>query len=158
MQISKANWLICCSSFADIFDVDHFLNTLMPDVNIVTELPQVFAWSTREYYATGYRATRVKNAPVQGSPEWYIANVVPLMRRYNHLLLQPAWFSFYFLVASACGVVFALMYPQVGCRHHSVNNMYVLHAFLNLRCLMCICVWQLWGGSHCPIFSQAGLQ
>jgi hypothetical protein len=61
----------------------------MLDVNIVTELPQVFAWSTREYYATGFRATRVKSAPVQASPEWYIANVLPLMLRYEHLFHLP---------------------------------------------------------------------
>lgn len=75
--------MICCSSFADIFDVDHFLDTLIFDVNIVTELPREFGWSTREYYATGYRATRVKSAPVQASPEWYIGNVLPLMQRYE---------------------------------------------------------------------------
>lgn len=74
--------MIFCSSFADIFDVDHFLDTLILDVNIITELPREFEWSTREYYATGFRATRVKNAPVQASPEWYITNVLPLMRRY----------------------------------------------------------------------------
>ncbi|KAG0615845.1 hypothetical protein M758_5G071200 [Ceratodon purpureus] len=77
------------SSFADIFDVEHFLDTLKLDVEIVTELPREFEWSTREYYATGYRATRVKNAPVQASPEWYITNVLPLMQSSGVVAVAP---------------------------------------------------------------------
>lgn len=77
------------SSFADIFNVDHFLNTLGFEVNIVTKLPPEFEWSTREYYATGYRATRVKNAPVQASPEWYITNVLPLLRSSGVVAIAP---------------------------------------------------------------------
>lgn len=77
------------STFADIFDVSHFLETLSHDVNIITELPKEFEWSTREYYATGFRATRVKNAPVQASPEWYITNVLPLMRSAGVVAVAP---------------------------------------------------------------------
>lgn len=87
MQACNADRMFCCSTFADIFDVSHFLETLSHDVNIITELPKEFEWSTREYYATGFRATRVKNAPVQASPEWYITNVLPLMRRYAYIFL-----------------------------------------------------------------------
>lgn len=59
------------------------MQTLARDVYIVKELPREFYWSTREYYATGIRATRIKNAPVQASPEWYITNVLPIMKRYK---------------------------------------------------------------------------
>jgi hypothetical protein len=79
-----------CSSFADIFDVEHFLKTLALDVNLVIELPQEFQWSTREYYATGYRTIRVKSAPVQAPAEWYITNVLPLMKRYKSFFSEFA--------------------------------------------------------------------
>jgi hypothetical protein len=72
---------LLCSSFADIFDVVNFLQSVSHDVLMITELPHGFEWATREYYATGIRATRIKNAPVQASPEWYIENVLPIMKR-----------------------------------------------------------------------------
>jgi len=69
--------------------VEHFLKTLALDVNLVTELPQEFQWSTREYYATGYRTTRVKSAPVQAPAEWYITNVLPLMKSSGIVAIAP---------------------------------------------------------------------
>ncbi|KAI3689881.1 hypothetical protein L2E82_47851 [Cichorium intybus] len=33
-------------------------------VSIIKELPSKYSWSTREYYGTGIRATRIKTAPV----------------------------------------------------------------------------------------------
>lgn len=69
------------SSFADIFDVDHFIDVLRDEISIVKELPSEFSWSTREYYATGIRATRIKTAPVHASAEWYLENVLPVLRR-----------------------------------------------------------------------------
>lgn len=71
-----------CSSFADIFDVDHFISVLKDEVRIVRELPTQYAWSTREYYATGIRATRIKTAPVHASTEWYLENVLPVIQRF----------------------------------------------------------------------------
>nr|CAB3457039.1 unnamed protein product [Digitaria exilis] len=41
------------SSFEEIFDVDHFINSLKDDVSIIKVLPKEFSWSTREYYGTG---------------------------------------------------------------------------------------------------------
>ncbi|KAL5190368.1 O-fucosyltransferase 31 [Glycine soja] len=74
------------SSFADIFDVDHFIDDLRDEVSIVKELPSDYSWSTREYYGTGIRATRIKTAPVQATVDWYIENVLPVLQRYVHSL------------------------------------------------------------------------
>lgn len=74
--------LLCsCSSFADIFDVDHFIDVLRDEISIVKELPSEFSWSTREYYATGIRATRIKTAPLQASAYWYLETVLPVLQR-----------------------------------------------------------------------------
>ncbi|XP_059279624.1 O-fucosyltransferase 31 [Lycium ferocissimum] len=77
------------SSFADIFDVDHFISVLSGDVSIVKELPSDYSWSTREYYATGIRATRIKTAPVHASASWYLENVLPLMQSYGIVAIAP---------------------------------------------------------------------
>lgn len=69
------------SSFTDIFDVDHFISVLHNDVHVVKELPLQYSWSTREYYATGIRATRIKTAPLHASANWYLENVLPIMQR-----------------------------------------------------------------------------
>lgn len=65
----------------DIFDVDHFINVLKDDVSIVKELPDEFSWSTREYYGTAIRPTRIKTAPVHASANWYLENVSPVLQR-----------------------------------------------------------------------------
>ena len=57
----------------DIFDVDHFINVLKDDISI--------SWSTREHYATGIRATRIKTAPVHASAKWNLENVLPMLER-----------------------------------------------------------------------------
>ena len=57
----------------DIFDVDHFINVLKDDISI--------SWSTREHYATGIRATRIKTAPVHASAKWNLENVLPVLER-----------------------------------------------------------------------------
>ncbi|XP_022132931.1 uncharacterized protein At1g04910 [Momordica charantia] len=77
------------SSFVDIFDVDHFINVLRDDISIVKELPAEFSWSTREYYATAIRATRVKTAPVHASANWYQENVLPVLQRYGIAAIAP---------------------------------------------------------------------
>jgi hypothetical protein len=143
--------VIFCSSFADIFDVKHFLDTLKRDVKIVTELPPEFEWSTREYYATGYRATRVKNAPVQASPEWYITNVLPLMQRYESLLYPSA---------PPCRNLICMIYSWQECCSHSfihsfIPSIYILQVLLSKTCLTCWYLLQLWGGCSCPLFTQA---
>ena len=66
--------------------MDHFINVLKDDISIVKELPAEFSWSTREYYATAIRATRVKTAPVHASAKWYLDNVLPVLQR---LVLKP---------------------------------------------------------------------
>jgi len=88
--------LFFCSSFADIFDVDHFIDVLRDEVSIVKELPGEYSWSTREYYATGIRATRIKTAPVHATADWYIENVLPVLQRYvNSLTSNSAVFPYF---------------------------------------------------------------
>ncbi|XP_007047791.2 PREDICTED: uncharacterized protein At1g04910 [Theobroma cacao] len=77
------------STFMDIFDVDHFINVLKDDISIVKELPDEFSWSTREYYATAIRATRIKRAPVHASANWYLENVLPVLESYGIAAISP---------------------------------------------------------------------
>ncbi|KAJ8444969.1 hypothetical protein Cgig2_029163 [Carnegiea gigantea] len=77
------------SSFAEIFDVDHFINVLKEDISIVKELPYEYSWSTREFYATAIRETRVKTAPVHASAHWYIDNVKPILQSYGIAAISP---------------------------------------------------------------------
>ncbi|KAL6558719.1 O-fucosyltransferase 31 [Orobanche minor] len=77
------------STFMDIFDVDHFINVLKDDISIVKDLPDEYYWSTREYYATAIRATRVKTAPVHASVHWYLENVLPLLQSYGIAAIAP---------------------------------------------------------------------
>ncbi|KAK7410461.1 hypothetical protein VNO78_01260 [Psophocarpus tetragonolobus] len=77
------------SSFADIFDVDHFIDVLRDEVSIVKDLPSDYSWSTREYYGTGIRATRIKTAPVQATADWYIENVLPVLQSYGIAAIAP---------------------------------------------------------------------
>ncbi|KAK6150347.1 hypothetical protein DH2020_015279 [Rehmannia glutinosa] len=77
------------STFMDIFDVDHFINVLKDDISIIKEVPDEYFWSTREYYATAIRATRVKTAPVHASANWYLDNVLPLLQSYGIAAIAP---------------------------------------------------------------------
>ncbi|XP_030455316.1 O-fucosyltransferase 31-like isoform X1 [Syzygium oleosum] len=77
------------SSFSDIFDVDHFISVLEGDISIVKELPGKYSWSTREYYATGIRDTRIKMAPVHASANWYLENVLPILQRFGIAAISP---------------------------------------------------------------------
>ncbi|KAK4765280.1 hypothetical protein SAY86_026370 [Trapa natans] len=77
------------SSFEDIFDVEHFINVLKDDISIVRELPDEFSWSTREYYATAIRPTRIKTAPVHASVNWYQENVLPVIQSYGIAAISP---------------------------------------------------------------------
>ncbi len=77
------------SSFMDIFDVDHFINVLKDDISMVKELPDDFSWSTREYYATAIRATRIKTAPAHASAKWYLENVLPVLESYGIAAISP---------------------------------------------------------------------
>ncbi|XP_038704245.1 O-fucosyltransferase 31-like isoform X2 [Tripterygium wilfordii] len=77
------------SSFVDLFNVDHFISVLRDDVSIVTELPSEYSWSSREYYATGIRATRIKTAPVHATADWYLENVLPVLQSYGIAAVAP---------------------------------------------------------------------
>ncbi|XP_016497686.2 O-fucosyltransferase 31-like [Nicotiana tabacum] len=77
------------STFKDIFDVGHFINVLKDDIVIVKELPDEFSWSTREYYATAVRHTRIKTAPVHASTNWYLDNVLPVLQSYGIAAIAP---------------------------------------------------------------------
>lgn len=68
--------------------MEHFIDTLSHDVAIVKEPPSEYWWSTREYYATGIRAMRIKTAPVHGSADWYLENVLPVLQRLVNFLLN----------------------------------------------------------------------
>ncbi|EOX91949.1 O-fucosyltransferase family protein isoform 2, partial [Theobroma cacao] len=59
------------------------------DISIVKELPDEFSWSTREYYATAIRATRIKRAPVHASANWYLENVLPVLESYGIAAISP---------------------------------------------------------------------
>ncbi|KAK1315586.1 Uncharacterized protein QJS10_CPA05g01500 [Acorus calamus] len=77
------------STFMDIFDVDHFIDVLKDDISVVKELPKEYSWSTREYYGTAIRATRVKTAPVHASANWYLENVLPVLQSYGIAAIAP---------------------------------------------------------------------
>lgn len=77
------------SSFGDMFDVDHFIEALKDDVTIVRDLPYEYSWSTREFYATAIRETRVKSAPVHASANWYKFNVLPILHSYGIAAISP---------------------------------------------------------------------
>ncbi|KAF5807801.1 putative GDP-fucose protein O-fucosyltransferase [Helianthus annuus] len=77
------------STFTDIFDVDHFMEVLRNEISIVKELPSMYSWSTREYYATGIRATRIKTAPLHASANWYLENVLPMLDSHGIVAIAP---------------------------------------------------------------------
>lgn len=77
------------STFEEIFDVDHFISVLKDDISIVKELPYEYSWSTREFYATAIRETRVKIAPVHASANWYTQNVLPILQSYGIAAISP---------------------------------------------------------------------
>ncbi|KAL3685338.1 hypothetical protein R1sor_003360 [Riccia sorocarpa] len=77
------------SMFADIFDVDHFIHFLENEVRVVKELPDELSWSTREYYATGVRATRVKDAPAHAGHMWYMTRVLSVLQTYGVAAIAP---------------------------------------------------------------------
>ncbi|KAK8934548.1 hypothetical protein KSP39_PZI015114 [Platanthera zijinensis] len=77
------------SSFEEIYDVDHFINALKDEISIVRELPTEYTWSTREYYATAIRATRIKTASVHASTKWYLENVFPVLQSYGIAAIAP---------------------------------------------------------------------
>lgn len=77
------------SSFEEIYDVDHFINVLKDEINVVRTLPDEYSWSTREYYAVAIRATRIKTAPVQASANWYLDNVTPVLESYGIAAIAP---------------------------------------------------------------------
>ncbi|KAK9062107.1 hypothetical protein SSX86_019292 [Deinandra increscens subsp. villosa] len=77
------------SYFEDIFDVDHFMEVLKDDIYIVRELPEEYTWSTREYYASAIRSTRVKTAPLHASANWYLEHVSPVLESYGIAAISP---------------------------------------------------------------------
>eukprot|EP00250_Pteridium_aquilinum_P016139 c22960_g1_i1 orf=440-1549(+) len=65
------------------------MKTLEHDVPIIRELPREYLWSSREYYATGIRATRVKNTPARSPPNWFLENVLPVIKDYGIAAVVP---------------------------------------------------------------------
>lgn len=54
-----------CSEFSDIFDAEHFKETLKDDVRIVSSLPSTHIM---------FRPTEEKNTPLDASPRWLRAH------------------------------------------------------------------------------------
>eukprot|EP00897_Mesotaenium_endlicherianum_P000623 jgi/Mesen1/10561/ME000843S10066 len=75
--------------FADVFDADHFIASLAPDVAVVRVLPARLSWSTRAHYSSGVRANRVKSAPVRAPGQWYLDNVLPLLQLHEVVAIAP---------------------------------------------------------------------
>lgn len=92
--------------------MDHFIDVLHNDLTIVRELPGELSWSTREYYATGIRATRIKTAPLHASAEWYLENVLPVLQRLEYVFstyifwVSSSWldslFMYSFFLSFSC--------------------------------------------------------
>lgn len=88
--------------------MDHFIEALKDDISIVKELPYEYAWSTREFYSTAIRETRVKTAPVHASVHWFSDNVLPVLERCSFSALRIQCFDLpsHFLVHSDAHTVY----------------------------------------------------
>ena len=63
------------SNFSDIFDIEWFIATLAPDVQILKEVPSRLRITREMLYST--------RAPRRSEPEHYIRSILPLLRRKN---------------------------------------------------------------------------
>lgn len=109
MNAFSMNYIWICSSFEDIFDVDHFIDVLKDEIPIVRDLPEEYAWSTREYYAVAIRATRVKTAPVHASANWYLENVLPVLQRFVIELEAYLYLASYLNANLCCNQQFGII-------------------------------------------------
>ncbi|XP_022945581.1 protein PECTIC ARABINOGALACTAN SYNTHESIS-RELATED isoform X1 [Cucurbita maxima] len=74
------------TKFEDIFDVDHFINYLKNDVQIVRDIPDWFTDKSELF--TSIRRT-VKNIPKYAPAQFYIDNVLPRIKEKKIMALKP---------------------------------------------------------------------
>ncbi|KAG0626673.1 hypothetical protein M758_2G142800 [Ceratodon purpureus] len=74
------------TQFADVFDVDHFINYLEADVRIIREPPNWIPHHKVFYSSIGYT---IKNIPKYASAEFYIQNVLPRIKEKKLMSLKP---------------------------------------------------------------------
>ncbi|CAK9175993.1 unnamed protein product [Ilex paraguariensis] len=74
------------TKFEDIFDVDHFIDYLKDDVQIVRDIPEWFTDKSELF--TSIRRT-VKNIPKYAPAQFYIDNVLPRIKEKKIMALKP---------------------------------------------------------------------
>ncbi|KAK3005255.1 hypothetical protein RJ639_017021, partial [Escallonia herrerae] len=74
------------TKFEDIFDVDHFIDYLKDDVQIVRDIPEWFTDKSELF--TSIRRT-VKNIPKYAPANFYIDNVLPRIKEKKIMALKP---------------------------------------------------------------------
>ncbi|KAI7996206.1 Protein PECTIC ARABINOGALACTAN SYNTHESIS-RELATED [Camellia lanceoleosa] len=74
------------TKFEDIFDVDHFIDYLKDDVQIVRDIPEWFTDKSELF--TSIRRT-VKNIPKYAPAQFYIDNVLPRVKEKKIMSLKP---------------------------------------------------------------------
>ncbi|WOH14298.1 hypothetical protein DCAR_0933817 [Daucus carota subsp. sativus] len=74
------------TKFEDIFDVDHFIDYLKDDVQIVRDIPEWFTDKSELF--TSIRRT-VKNIPKYAPAQFYIDNVLPRIKEKKIMSLKP---------------------------------------------------------------------
>ncbi|XP_047318854.1 protein PECTIC ARABINOGALACTAN SYNTHESIS-RELATED-like [Impatiens glandulifera] len=74
------------TKFEDIFDVDHFIDYLKDDVQIVRDIPDWFTDKSELF--TSIRRT-VKNIPKYAPAQFYIDNVLPRIKEKKVMSLKP---------------------------------------------------------------------
>ncbi|XP_024529661.1 protein PECTIC ARABINOGALACTAN SYNTHESIS-RELATED [Selaginella moellendorffii] len=72
--------------FEDVFDVDHFIESLKDDVRIVKDIPSWLPDKGDLY--TSLKRT-VKNIPKYASAQWYLDNVLPRIKEKRVMALKP---------------------------------------------------------------------
>lgn len=79
-----------CSDFPQVFDVDWFISSLAKDVPIVKKVPNKVMKSMK-------KPPYSMRVPRKSSPEYYIDEVLPILRRRrvrNLTLHMTSWYNF----------------------------------------------------------------
>ncbi|GKE26264.1 hypothetical protein Tco_1441648 [Tanacetum coccineum] len=69
--------------------MDRCMNSLEDDISTIRKLPDEYAWSTQDIYASTIRSARVKNASLRASAGWYLENVAPGFESYRIVVVSP---------------------------------------------------------------------
>ncbi|GKD64324.1 hypothetical protein Tco_1306432 [Tanacetum coccineum] len=62
---------------------------LKDDTSTIRELPDEYAWSAQENYASPLRSAQVKNPHLHASAGWYLKNVAPDLKSYGIVAVSP---------------------------------------------------------------------